>query len=159
MHLSLPNTANSDLLLSSSLIVDNNDPCGKKVIGSDLSLQSVYIAACNNRSLPTILIMASNKLNTIAAVSHPILLLPSFAMAVYIPAPSSSYCSRTLAETDVTCSHEVAPQPQPTITEGSQPTLLLPFSSSTVAATLGYHPPLGDFTITTPTLLPLMPST
>ncbi|RWV77582.1 hypothetical protein GW17_00061570, partial [Ensete ventricosum] len=63
---------------------------------------------CNNRSLSTILIAASNKLNTVAAVSRSISLLPSSATAVYIAAPSSSYCSRTLAATDATCSHEVA---------------------------------------------------
>ncbi|RWW10067.1 hypothetical protein GW17_00026406 [Ensete ventricosum] len=57
---------------------------------------------------------------------------------MYIIAPLSTYCSRTLAATDATCSHEVAAQ--------SQPTLLLPSSSSTVVATLGYHPPLGYFT-------------
>ncbi|RWW14230.1 hypothetical protein GW17_00022015 [Ensete ventricosum] len=59
---------------------------------------------------------------------------------MYIAAPSSSYYSRTLAATDATCSHEVAVQ--------SQLTLLLPSSSSTIAATLGCHPPLGDFTPT-----------
>ncbi|RWV76922.1 hypothetical protein GW17_00062330 [Ensete ventricosum] len=59
---------------------------------------------------------------------------------MYIAAPSSSNCSHTLAVTDITCSHEVAVQ--------SQPTLLLPSSSSTVAATLGCHLPLGDFTPT-----------
>ncbi|RRT47378.1 hypothetical protein B296_00017677 [Ensete ventricosum] len=32
----------------------------------------------------------------------------------------------------------------PLITEGPQPTLLLPFSSSTVVATVGCHPPLRD---------------
>ncbi|RZS15776.1 hypothetical protein BHM03_00047656 [Ensete ventricosum] len=32
---------------------------------------------------------------------------------MYIDAPSSSYCSRTLVVTDATCSHEVTPQPQP----------------------------------------------
>ncbi|RWW72160.1 hypothetical protein BHE74_00020045, partial [Ensete ventricosum] len=41
------------------------------------------------------------------------------------------------------------------ITEGPQPTLLLPFSSSTVAANLGCHPPLGDFTTASLTSLPL----
>ncbi|RWV99245.1 hypothetical protein GW17_00037858 [Ensete ventricosum] len=46
---------------------------------------------------------------------------------MYIAAPSSSYCSRTLAATDATCSHEVTPQ--------SQPTLRLPSSSSTIVAT------------------------
>ncbi|RRT57602.1 hypothetical protein B296_00004672 [Ensete ventricosum] len=86
----------------------------QKATSSDLSLQSVYIAAHNNRSLPTILITASNKLNSTAAISHSISLLPSSAIAVYIAAPSSSYCSRTLAATDATCSHEVASQPQPT---------------------------------------------
>ncbi|RWW00892.1 hypothetical protein GW17_00036111 [Ensete ventricosum] len=65
---------------------------------------------------------------------------------MYIAIPSSSYCSRTLVATDATCSHEVATQ--------SQLTLLLPSSSSTIAATLGYHPPLGDFTPAVPTLLP-----
>ncbi|RRT41523.1 hypothetical protein B296_00019499 [Ensete ventricosum] len=64
--------------------------------------------------------------------------MPSFATAVYITAPSSSYYSRTLAATDATCSHEVAAQ--------SQPMLLLPSSSSTIAATLDCHPLLGDFT-------------
>ncbi|RRT37789.1 hypothetical protein B296_00054943 [Ensete ventricosum] len=59
---------------------------------------------------------------------------------MYIAAPSSSYCSRALAATDATCSHEVAAQ--------SQPMLLLSSSSSTITATLGYHPPLGDFTPT-----------
>ncbi|RWW39482.1 hypothetical protein BHE74_00055192 [Ensete ventricosum] len=63
---------------------------------------------------------------------------------MYIAAPSSSYCSRTLAATDATCSHEVAAQ--------SQPTLLLPSSSSTIAATLSC-PPLGDFNPVVPTLL------
>ncbi|RWW56062.1 hypothetical protein BHE74_00037253 [Ensete ventricosum] len=53
-------------------------------------------------------------------------------------APSSSYCSRTLAATNSACSHEVAPQPQPT--------KLLPSSSSTVTAafrliSLGCHLP------------------
>ncbi|RZS23966.1 hypothetical protein BHM03_00056982 [Ensete ventricosum] len=53
-------------------------------------------------------------------------------------APSSSYCSRILAATNATCSHEVAPQPQPTS--------LLPSSSSTVTAafrlrSLGCHLP------------------
>ncbi|RZS11584.1 hypothetical protein BHM03_00042919 [Ensete ventricosum] len=52
----------------------------------------------------------SNKLNTIVVVSHSIPLLPSSAIAVYIAAPSSSYCGRTLASTDATCSHEVTPQ-------------------------------------------------
>ncbi|RRT62429.1 hypothetical protein B296_00000484 [Ensete ventricosum] len=60
---------------------------------------------------------------------------------MYIPTPSSSYCSRTLATIDATCS-EVATD------------VLLPSSSFTVAATLGYHPPLGDFTPTVLTLLP-----
>ncbi|RRT76319.1 hypothetical protein B296_00008715 [Ensete ventricosum] len=57
---------------------------------------------------------------------------------MYIVAPSSSYCSRTLTATDATFSHEVAPQ--------SQPTLLLPYSSFIVVATfrlrsLGCHLP------------------
>ncbi|RWW07900.1 hypothetical protein GW17_00028693 [Ensete ventricosum] len=98
----------------------------QKATSSDLSLQSVYIAARNNRLLPTILIATSNKLNSTAAISHSISLLPSSAIAVYIAARSSSYCSRTLAATDTTCSHEVASQPQPT--------LLLPSSSSIIAA-------------------------
>ncbi|RZR80316.1 hypothetical protein BHM03_00006313 [Ensete ventricosum] len=59
--------------------------------------------------------MASNKLNTTVVVSHSIPLLPSSATAVYIAAPSSSYCSRTLAATDATCSHEVAAQSQLTL--------------------------------------------
>ncbi|RRT42685.1 hypothetical protein B296_00010885 [Ensete ventricosum] len=63
---------------------------------------------------------------------------------MYIAAPSSSYCSCTLAATDATCSHKVTMQ--------SQPTLLLPSSSSTIAITLGCHPPLGDFTPAVPTL-------
>ncbi|RRT81354.1 hypothetical protein B296_00004419 [Ensete ventricosum] len=55
---------------------------------------------------------------------------------MYVTALSSSYCSRTLAATDATCSHEVTPQ--------SQPTLLLPSSSSTIATafqlrSLGCH--------------------
>ncbi|RRT37910.1 hypothetical protein B296_00046644, partial [Ensete ventricosum] len=134
-HLSLPNAANSDLLLPSSLIAANNDPCGKKL--------PTAIFRCNlfisqPASLPTILIAASNKLNTTAAVSHSIPLLPSSATVVYIAALSSSYCSRTLAATDATCSHEVPPQPQPT--------LLLPSSSSAIAAafrlrSLGCHLP------------------
>ncbi|RRT72623.1 hypothetical protein B296_00001531 [Ensete ventricosum] len=66
-----------------------------------------------------------------------------------IAAPSSSYCSRTLATTDATCSHEVTTQ--------SQPTLLLPSSSSTIAATLSC-PPLGDFNPVFPTLLPFTTS-
>ncbi|RRT35769.1 hypothetical protein B296_00044994 [Ensete ventricosum] len=65
---------------------------------------------------------------------------------MYIAIPPSSYCSRTLVATDVTCSHEVTVQ--------SQLTLLLPSSSSTIAATLSYHPPLGDFTPAVSTLLP-----
>ncbi|RWW58725.1 hypothetical protein BHE74_00034383, partial [Ensete ventricosum] len=117
----------------------------QKATSSDLSLQFVYIAARNNRSLPTILIAASNNMNTTTTVSHSIPLLPSSAIAVYIAAPSSSYCNRTLAATDATCSHEV--------TEQSQPTLLLPSSSSTIVATLICHPPLGDITPTAPTLL------
>ncbi|RRT80350.1 hypothetical protein B296_00001842 [Ensete ventricosum] len=51
--------------------------------------------------------MASNKLNTTTTISHSIPLLPSYAIAVYIAAPSSSYCSHTLATTDATCNHEV----------------------------------------------------
>ncbi|RWV78239.1 hypothetical protein GW17_00060819 [Ensete ventricosum] len=31
MHLSLPNAANSDLLLPASLITANSDPCGKNI--------------------------------------------------------------------------------------------------------------------------------
>ncbi|RWW26359.1 hypothetical protein BHE74_00058913 [Ensete ventricosum] len=64
---------------------------------------------------------------------------------MYIAASSFSYCSRTHAATDTTCSHEVAAQ--------SQPMLLLSSSSSTITATLGCHPPLGDFTPAVPTLL------
>ncbi|RWW39067.1 hypothetical protein BHE74_00055641 [Ensete ventricosum] len=45
------------------------------------------------------------------------------------------------------------------ITERSQLTLLLLFSSSTIAATLSCHPSLGDFTTVAPTSLPLLPST
>ncbi|RWV86690.1 hypothetical protein GW17_00051386 [Ensete ventricosum] len=112
----------------------------QKATINDLSLQSVYIAARNNHSLPTILIVTSNKLNTIAAVYCSILLLPSSATAVYIAASSSAYCSHTLAATYATCSHEVAPQPQPT--------LLLPSSSFAIAAafqlrSLGYHLPIN----------------
>ncbi|RWV83830.1 hypothetical protein GW17_00054513 [Ensete ventricosum] len=36
---------------------------------------------------------------------------------MYIAAPSTSYCSRSLAATDATYSHKVAPQPQPTSTK------------------------------------------
>ncbi|RWW59391.1 hypothetical protein BHE74_00033671 [Ensete ventricosum] len=59
---------------------------------------------------------------------------------MYIAAPSSSYYSRTLAATDGTCSHEVTPHPQPT--------LLLPSSSSAIAAafrlrSLGCHLPIN----------------
>ncbi|RWV93170.1 hypothetical protein GW17_00044393 [Ensete ventricosum] len=86
-----------------------------------------------------------NKLNTTIAVSRSIPLLPSSAIAVYIAAPSSSYCSCTLPATDATFSHEVTAQ--------SQLTLFLPSSSSTVTATLGCHPPLRDFTLVVPTLL------
>ncbi|RZS25110.1 hypothetical protein BHM03_00058267 [Ensete ventricosum] len=49
--------------------------------------------------------------------------------------------------------------PPPAITEGLQPMLLLPFSSSTIAATLSCHPTLGDFTTAASTSLPLLPST
>ncbi|RZR97826.1 hypothetical protein BHM03_00027081 [Ensete ventricosum] len=107
-------------------------------ISSDLSLQSVYIAARSNLSLPTILIVANVKVNTTAAVSRSIPLLPSSAIAVHTAASSSSYCSRTLAATNATCSYDVAAQPQPTS--------LLPFSSSTVDAafrlrSIGYNLP------------------
>ncbi|RRT53365.1 hypothetical protein B296_00016989 [Ensete ventricosum] len=52
---------------------------------------------------------------------------------MYIAAPSSSYCSRTLATTDATYNHEVAPQPQPT--------LLLPSFSSAIAAAFRLRSP------------------
>ncbi|RRT44042.1 hypothetical protein B296_00010919 [Ensete ventricosum] len=126
MHLLLPNTANSDLLRSSSLITANSNLCGKNATNNDLSLQSVYIAAGNNYSLPTILITTSNKLNTTAVVSRSIPLLSSSATTVYIAVPSSPYCNRNLAATNATCSHEVTPQ--------LQLTLLLPSSSSAIAA-------------------------
>ncbi|RWV85485.1 hypothetical protein GW17_00052723, partial [Ensete ventricosum] len=58
----------------------------------------------------------------------------SSVTAVCIATPSSSYCSCTLVATDAIYSHEVVAQ--------SQSMLLLPSSSSTVAATLGCHPPL-----------------
>ncbi|RWW36587.1 hypothetical protein BHE74_00058374 [Ensete ventricosum] len=153
MHLLLPKAAKSDLLLPFSLIVANSDPCDKKLL-------AVIFRYNMFTSLSNILIATSNKLNTTVVVSRSIPLLPFSATSVYIATPSSSYCSRTLVATDATCSHEVAPQPQPTfITKGPQPTLLLSFSSSTIAATLGYHPPLGDFTTAASTLLPLLPST
>ncbi|RWW15584.1 hypothetical protein GW17_00020569 [Ensete ventricosum] len=52
MYLSLPNATNNDLLLSSSLIVANSDPCGKKL--------PVAIFRCNLfTSQPTIIVRAN----------------------------------------------------------------------------------------------------
>ncbi|RWW76466.1 hypothetical protein BHE74_00015450 [Ensete ventricosum] len=56
------------------------------------------------------MVYASRLLNTTTVVYHSIPLLPSSATVVYIAVPSSSYYNRTLATTDATCSHEVAPQ-------------------------------------------------
>ncbi|RRT47566.1 hypothetical protein B296_00050229 [Ensete ventricosum] len=84
---------------------------------ADLSLQSVYIAARSNLSLPTVLSTASNESNTTSS-------------------GLSLHTAAALLRNSQT-----------------QPTLLLSSSSSTIAATLGCHPSLGDFTTPALTLL------
>ncbi|RZS11544.1 hypothetical protein BHM03_00042905, partial [Ensete ventricosum] len=119
------------------------DPAAGCSSGGDafpnLSLQSVYIAARSNLSLPTVLIVASIKVNTTSSglsfYTATALLRNSRAhrCPVFLLLQLHPCCDHA------TCSHEVGAQPHPT--------LLLPSSSSTVVVafrlrSLGCHLPI-----------------
>ncbi|RWW71740.1 hypothetical protein BHE74_00020483 [Ensete ventricosum] len=107
---SLHNAANNNHSLPSSLIAASSYPLRQKAISSDLSLQSVYITARSSLSLPTVLIVASNELNTtsIGLLLHTV--APLLRNNRALRYPSFSYYSCTLAATNATCDHEVTPR-------------------------------------------------